>query len=67
MPSTLEKLIARCVLRFAFLPPVGAKHTSFPAFARMRTARSGRFTSATWKVIRHRCFSLAKNPKCPSP
>eukprot|EP00969_Alexandrium_andersonii_P134238 5938043-Alexandrium_andersonii.AAC.1 len=67
MPPAFVKLIVRCVLRFTIRPPVEAKCASFPAFVRVLTARSGPVTSATWKVIRHRCFSLARNPKCTSP
>eukprot|EP00969_Alexandrium_andersonii_P366073 15467625-Alexandrium_andersonii.AAC.1 len=67
MPPTFAKLIVHCVLRFTIRPPVEVKCTSSPAFARVLTARSGRFTSATWKVVRHRRVSLVRNPKCTSP
>eukprot|EP00969_Alexandrium_andersonii_P094473 4173632-Alexandrium_andersonii.AAC.1 len=42
--------IARFVALLAIAPPSEWKCTSAPAFAKVETARSGRFTAATWKL-----------------
>eukprot|EP00969_Alexandrium_andersonii_P187868 8301314-Alexandrium_andersonii.AAC.1 len=48
-------------------PPAELKWTSLPALVSVLPARSGRFTSATWKVMRHRCRSRVVRPSWTSP
>eukprot|EP00969_Alexandrium_andersonii_P315780 13952718-Alexandrium_andersonii.AAC.1 len=49
------------------VPPSELKCTSLPALVKVETASSGRFTAATWNLMRQRRFSLVANPNSASP
>eukprot|EP00969_Alexandrium_andersonii_P281426 12441380-Alexandrium_andersonii.AAC.1 len=63
MPSILEKLIVRFVLRLTICPPAAWKRASFPPMASALAASSGR----TWNARRHLCFSFEMSPGFTSP